>query len=293
MTGAKLHEGTLLVVGTGYVGQRCLSQNATGHRVGLSRSPVTAPVPVVIYDLDSAEALPITLPDQYNILYTVPPATTSAEDLRLERLLAALLPLPESFVYISTTGVYGDCGGAEVDEQRQLNPGTARAQRRVAAERQLRSWSDANAVRLCILRVPGIYGPGRLGIDRIRAGIPNIRESEANPGNRIHVDDLVTCCEAALSAKTCSGIVNVGDGDHHSSTWFAREIARQCGLPPAPEISREEAVQQLSAQRRSFLGESRRINTRKMREVLGVNPRYANPVDGIHASLIEQGSISA
>ncbi len=291
MSGETHPDDTLLVVGTGYVGLRCLSQNPERTSIGLSRSPVSAAQPIHVYDLDAADSLPITLPDRYRVLYTVPPPATSDQDDRLQRLLDALRPAPDCFVYISTTGVYGDCGGALVDEQREPNPTTARARRRVAAERQLLEWSQTPGIRLCTLRAPGIYGPGRLGIERIRAGLPVIRESEAGPGNRIHVDDLVTCCQAAVSSEAASGVFNVGDGDNRSSTWFAQEVARQCGLPLPPEISRKEAARQFSPQRMSFLGESRRIDTRKMREVLGVIPRYGNAADGIRASLAAQDEI--
>lgn len=291
MSGEAHPDDTLLVVGTGYVGLRCLSQNPERTSIGLSRSPVSAAQPIHVYDLDAADSLPITLPNRYRVLYTVPPPATSDQDDRLQRLLDALRPAPDCFVYISTTGVYGDCGGALVDEQREPNPTTARARRRVAAERQLLDWSQTPGIRLCTLRAPGIYGPGRLGIERIRAGLPVIRESEAGPGNRIHVDDLVTCCQAAVSSEAASGVFNVGDGDNRSSTWFAQEVARQCGLPLLPEISRKEAARQFSPQRMSFLGESRRIDTRKMREVLGVIPRYGNAADGIRASLAAQDEI--
>ncbi len=193
-------------------------------------------------------------------------------------------------MYISTTGVYGDCRGELVDEARPVNPQSARARLRIAAERALLSWCEERGVDCVILRVPGIYGPTRLGIDRIRAGAANIRESEANPGNRIHVDDLVTCCEAALSENAPPGIYNVGDGDHRSATWFAGELARQVGAQPPPEISLEQAKKEFSGMRLSFLGESRRIDTTKMREILGVTLRYPDPAEGIVASLRAQRS---
>ena len=147
------------------------------------------------------------------------------------------------------------------------------------------SWCAARGVSLIILRVPGIYGPGRLGVGRIESGSANIDEAEANPGNRIHVDDLVSCYEAALDAAVPAGIYNVGDGDHRSATWFAAEVARQCGLAAPPTISRARAETEFSAMRLSFLGESRRIDTTRMREILGVTPRYEDPSLGIAASL--------
>jgi len=268
---------TLVVVGVGYVGRRLVENRAQKSIIGLSRSAG--------FDLDTDDATPISLPANYSVLYTVPPLPSFSNDLRLERLIARLDPPPARFVYISTTGVYGDCGGAMVDESGPVNPGSAQAGLRVAAETSLQAWCAPNNVEIVILRVPGIYGPGRLGIERVRSGTANIQVSEANPGNRIHVDDLVSCCEAALSKDTPPGIYNVGDGDFRSATWFVSEVARQCGEPPPPEISFEAATREFSAMRMSFLRESRRIDTHKMREVLGVTPKYENPEDGIRASL--------
>ena len=141
---------------------------------------------------------------------------------------------------------------------------------------------------MVILRVPGIYGPGRLGIDRIQAALPVLEEKDANPGNRIHVYDLATCCIAGLSPDVPDGIYNVGDGDHRSGSWFTNEVARQSGLPPPPTISFEEAQKTFSPMRLSFLRESRIVDTTRMREVLGVTPRYADAADGIAASLVEE-----
>jgi nucleoside-diphosphate-sugar epimerase len=273
---------TLILVGIGYVGRRLVESKALESIIGLSRSTG--------FDLDADDEIPLSLPVDYSVLYTVPPSQSFNVDVRIERLFARLDPLPARFVYISTTGVYGDCGGAMVDEERPVNPESERAGLRVAAEMSLQAWCKSNDVACVVLRVPGIYGPGRLGVDRIRTGAANIRDAEANPGNRIHVDDLVSCCVAALSKDAPPGIYNVGDGDFRSATWFASEVARQCGEPPPPEISFEAANREFSAMRMSFLRESRRIDTRKMRDVLGVRLRYSNPVDGIHASLREEGS---
>lgn len=276
-----------IVVGTGYVGRRVLAGLPVGEAVGLNRSAIATSDLIETYDLDAGGPLPVTLPDRYRVLYTVAPAASSASDQRLERFLQELQPAPEVFVYISTTGVYGDRAGGLVDEQSEVRPATERARRRWSAERLLEEWSDTTGTRLCVLRVPGIYGPGRLGVRRIRDGVAVLREADASPGNRIHVDDLVTCCLAALGDDEAAGVINVGDGDYRSSTSFAREIARQTGLNPPPEVSRERAQREFPAGRLSFLAESRRVDTSRMLEVLGVTPRYANAADGIRASLAE------
>ena len=280
----------MLVVGTGYVGRRYLERQDPGRAIGLSRSPIASAQASHLLDLDADTHLPLSLPDSFGILYTTPPAQQRETDVRLERLLGMLGRPPARFVYISTTGVYGDCGGALVDEDQAVNPQSGRARLRVAAEQALESWCGLHDVDLVILRVPGIYGPGRLGVERIRAGAANIRESDANPGNRIHVDDLVRCCEAAMSVVVPAGVYNVGDGDLRSATWFAGEVARQCGLDAPPTISRTEAEREFSPMRLSFLGESRRIETAKMREVLGVTPYYTDAADGIAASLAKDES---
>ena len=266
-----------LVAGTGYTGHRVLEQLPAEEALGLSRSAIEIDRPFERVDFDALEALPVTLPPEYAVLYTCPP--DGATDRRLRRFVAALPHEPARFVYISTTGVYGDCRGAVVTEEAPVNPGSRMSQPRVDAEDFLRAWTD----KLVILRVPGIYGPGRLGVEKLLAGEASLRESEANPGNRIHVDDLVACCLAALAPDTPAGIYNVGDGDHRSSTWFAGEVARQAGLPPPREISRARAAQEFSPMRLAFLASSRKVDTTRMREVLGVMPR--TPEEGIRDSL--------
>jgi len=272
-----------LVAGAGYTGQRILDRLPGGSAVGLRRTSTgAAQCPVV--DLDAADELPIDLPAHYSVVYTIPPGGAGGDD-RLGRFLSLLSSPPHRFVYLSTTGVYGDHGGKRVTEDTPVSPGNARSAARVAAERLLADWCLRHGTDLLILRVPGIYGPGRLGIDRLRDGMTVIREADAGPGNRIHVDDLVTCCIAALGDGAPAGIFNVGDGDHRSATWFSGEVARQCGLPEPAEISRTRAEREFSPMRLEFLSESRIVDTTKMREVLGVTPAYADPVDGIRASL--------
>ena len=269
---------TALVIGVGYLGQRFLELNENAR--GLTRRDV---------DLDSDAEWDISLPQRYNLIYTVPPSRDSVSDTRLERLLANLNPAPQRFVYISTTGVYGDHGGALVDEATPVDPRADRSARRVAAEQALHAWAARSGCTAIILRVPGIYGPGRLGIERIREQVPIVREADVGPGNRIHVDDLAACCAAALAETVPAGIYNVGDGDHRTSTWFTNEVARQCELPPPPAITMEQAEKEFSPMRLSFLRDRRTVDTTKMRDVLGVEPSYANPVDGIHASIREEG----
>jgi len=286
LVGSKL---LTVIVGTGYTGQRILQRFPTSSAIGLSRSvpELTSGHTISVMELDQDAGLSVDLPDRCCIIYTVPPTENSDTDLRLTRLLDLLSVAPARFVYISTTGVYGDRDGALVTEEARPRPGSDRAKRRLAAETMLHQWCRQHEVDLVILRVPGIYGPDRLGVAPILAREPVLLEADAYPGNRIHVTDLVSCCVAAASLNVRAGIYNVGDGDMRSSTWFAHEVARQTGLPARPEISRNQAEVEFSALRMSFLAESRRIDTRKMREVLGVTPGYANAEDGIKVSIID------
>jgi len=275
-----------IVTGTGYTGRRVLSMLPADSAIGLSRSAIDSDRVAHIFDLDTPTPLPLALPQDYVVIYTVPPAG-DPPDHRLSEFLPLLRPAPARFVYISTTGVYGDRGGATVTEATPVHPESDRARRRVAAEEQLSDWALLANSQLIILRAPGIYGPGRLGIERIEAGMPILDEDSAHPGNRIHVDDLAACCVAALTPEVPAGPYNVGDGDHRSATWFTCEVARQLELPTPPQINRHQAEQEFSTQRMSFLRESRIVATSRMRDVLGVTPRYANPEDGIRASLTQ------
>jgi nucleoside-diphosphate-sugar epimerase len=266
----------VVVVGAGYTGRRVLQRLGPAAGLALTRPE---------FDLDKPPPAIPRLKGNYQLLYTVPPRPVGDTDQRLATLLSLLDPRPERLVYLSTTGVYGGRDGKRVDETTEPAPATERAARRVAAESLLTTWCIEHDTELVILRVPGIYGPDRLGIERLRNAAPVIAETDAGPGNRIHVDDLVSCCIRALDREAPAGIYNVGDGDHRSTTSFAKSVARLAGIPAPPEVSRAEAEQTFSDARLSFLRESRIVDTRQMRDVLGVVPRYTDPEAGIRASL--------
>lgn len=275
-----------LVAGAGYAGLRLLDALPAGRAIGLRRD-AGGDARIVAADLDSGND---ALPGAKTIIYTVPPSReTEDDDLRLARFLYRLTSPPDRFVYFSTSGVYGDTGGERVTEDAVPDPRTARARRRVAAESRLARWCAANGSELCVLRVPGIYGPDRLGVDRLRDGHAVLREADAGPGNRIHVDDLVRCAVAAATVASPPAVCNVGDGDERSSTWFSRTVAALAGLPAPRELSREDAEREFSERRLSFLRESRRLDLARMHDALGVTPIYADAADGIRASLRADG----
>lgn len=266
----------VVVIGAGYTGRRVISLLPEGVATGTGRQAL---------DLDDAHPAKPDLPNHYALLYTVAPRDDAEGDPRLAKLLSLLAPVPARIVYLSTTGIYGDRNGRRVSEADAPAPETDRARRRLAAESLLANWCKDTGAEWVVLRVPGIYGPKRLGLERIRAGLPVIAEQEAGPGNRIHVDDLARCCARALAQDAPTGIFNVGDGDHRSGTWFAQTVARLAGCAPLPEISRESALETFSEMRLSFLRETRIVDTGKMRRELALTPRYQNAEDGIRASL--------
>ena len=217
------------------------------------------------------------------LYYLAPPAREGARDARLERFLDQVRGPLERIVYLSTTGVYGDRQGAWVNEDTSPAPQTARAVRRLAAENALRGWAEARAVSWCILRVAGIYGPGRLPLERLRRGEPAISPQEATPTNRIHVEDLATSASRrALAAAADGRIYNVADGTDDSLTSYLQRVARIGGLPQPPLISRAEARATLFG---VFMVLSRRIaprrqsaparGTRRRAGVRGFGRRYS------------------
>lgn len=282
-----------VLVGLGYVGARLLARCESRRQplAVLSRHPGEGPDRAVL-DLDAPpSSMPLDLTPGTTVFYTVPPPAAGEGDPRLEALLALLDPAACKLVYLGTTGVYGDSGGQLVSETTALHPASDRARRRLRAEQLLAAWAQARPAAACVLRVPGIYGPARLPLELLSAGAPFIEPGQAPPGNRIHVDDLVSAMLAAGENPRAHGTFNVGDGCDMSSTEFAMATARLAGLPPPPLVSLAQAPALISPGRWSFMRESRRLDTRRMREVLGVVPRYADPLEGIRASLEEMGLI--
>jgi nucleoside-diphosphate-sugar epimerase len=284
------------IAGCGYVGRRLADRmRPTWRVVALARSPASvaalraAGIGTIDADIDAVH-LPGELPhaaDGAAVAYLAPPQDTGTNDARLERFLDALREArPAVFLYISTTGVYGDAAGATVDESSPTEPSNDRSRRRVAAEQITRAWCESRGVRWVVLRVPGIYGPHRLPLERLQRSEPALEPAAAGPGNRIHVDDLVTACVAALE-RPVSGIFNVGDGDHSSTTEFLQITAELAGLPPPELVTLAEARGRISPGMLSYLVESRRVDTGRMRESLGVTPRYATAAAGVAASLAE------
>jgi len=187
---------------------------------------------------------------------------------------------------LSTTGVYGDQAGARVSEDTPPAPCSARAARRLAGENALRAWAESHRVSWCVLRVSGIYGPGRLPIDRLRGAVPAVLPEQATPSSRIHVTDLVTACAAAGFCPAADRrIYNITDGSEHTLTDYLRRVAAIAGLPLPPLASRAEVKRAISPLSWSFLAESRRVDNSRMLKELGVALKYQDLDVGIRESL--------
>lgn len=287
----------ILIAGCGYVGQRLASRLRERYEVtALVRSAESAALlkssglPAIALDFDrvrAGAAVPERL-DQEAIVYLTPPPAMGESDLRLDRFLQLATVPPKTFVYISTTGVYGDTAGRIVDESSPLQPRTDRARRRISAEEMTRVWCSERRVRRVVLRVPGIYGPQRLPLERLRRREAVVSERDAGVSNRIHVDDLVEACVQAIVNPEARGVYNVTDGMPLSSTTFLNRVATLAGLPCPPQVPMEEAQLTFSPDRLSFLNESRRVSNARMLKHLRVKLRYADVDEGIRASLEAQ-----
>ena len=290
---SRFRRPTLLIVGCGDVGQRVLPWVCGRWRVVvLTSSPARVPA------LREAGAVPLLgnldvpatlgrlggLPDA--VLHLAPPPNQGRHDPRTAALLAALARggRVQTFVYASTTGVYGDRGGARIDETVPLRPTTDRAGRRVDAEARVRHFGRLAAARTAILRIPGIYAPNREGGDpreRVRRGAPALRTEDDVYTNHIHADDLARACVAALVRAKPGRVVNVCDDTELKMGDYLDLVARIAGLPPVPRLSRAEAAAQLSPMTMSFMGESRRIGNERLKRELRLVLRYPTVAEGL------------
>lgn len=266
----------LLIAGYGDIARRAAPLLSTRFvlRVASRSNGLDLDRPESLASLESADAL----------LHCAPPPQTGAGDARTANLLATLERkriLPTRFVYISTSGVYGDCGGALVDESRAVNPQSERAQRRVHAEEQLALWCARHGVALVVLRAPGIYAADRLPLERLRAGTPTLRDQDDVYTNHIHAEDLAGICARALEEDAPAGTYNASDDTQlKMGEWFDL-VADRAGLPRPPRVARSEAAGRIPAGMLSFMNESRRLDNRRLKRILGVRLRFPTVHEGL------------
>jgi nucleoside-diphosphate-sugar epimerase len=238
-------------------------------------------------DLDRPDTLGALPGLAHDVVHFAPPPAAGLRDTRTAHLIAALAKgksLPQQLVYISTSGVYGDCGGAVIDETHPLRPQTERAQRRVDAERRLREWGARSAVRVAILRVPGIYAADRLPLSRLTKGTPALRFEDDAYVNHVHAEDLARIVMAALHRGHPNRSYNAVDDVPQRMGDYFDLVADGFGLPRPPRIPREEARRTISPQLFSFMNESRRLSNGRLKRELKVALRYPSVRDGIAAA---------
>lgn len=281
----------LLIIGCGDIALRAVPQLRERYRIyGLTHNCARAQllrdhgVVPIVGDLDDPASLDGLAGIAHDVLHSAPPPSHGPRDTRTIHLIATLAKgksLPQHFVYISTTGVYGDCAGALIDETRALRPQTGRARRRVDAERHLREWGRRSGVRISILRAPGIYSEHRLPLKRLAEGVPALHPDEDGYSNHVHAQDLARMAVAALRFGHAGRMYNASDDSVLKMGEYFDLVADHCGLPRPPRLSRAEANARIPATMLSFMNESRRLSNRRLKTELRFKLRYPTVRDGI------------
>ncbi|MFM0736521.1 SDR family NAD(P)-dependent oxidoreductase [Paraburkholderia xenovorans] len=200
---------------------------------------------------------------------------------------------PVRLVYASTTGVYGDCGGAWIDETRATRATNPRATRRVSAERQLRRATVRRVVSASIARIPGIYAGNRLPLARLDKRTPALIDADDVYTNHIHADDLAAILVRMATHGRPARVIHASDDSALKMGEYFDVVADAFGLERAPRITRVEAEQQIEPTLLSFMRESRRLVNRRLKEELRVRLRYPSVEDFLQDATSPAPSTSA
>lgn len=284
----------MLVIGCGDVGMRLLPLVRQRFRVFALTSNAgrcdelrrAGAVPIV-GDLDRPETLKRLAGLAHYVVHLAPPPPDGELDRRTRRL-AAMLPAGGRVVYVSTSGVYGDCAGELVPETRPVAPRNGRAQRRVDAERVLRDWARRSGSQLAILRVPGIYAADRLPLRRLQQGTPALLPADDVFTNHIHADDLAQVVALALFRGRGGRVYHAVDDSRLKMGDYFDTVADAFGLPRPPRLPRAELQAQVSPMLLSFMSESRRLDNRRLRQELGVRLRHPDVAEAVAAMALAQ-----
>ncbi|MDD2918177.1 SDR family oxidoreductase [Rhodoferax sp.] len=290
---ARFRRERVLLVGCGDVGLRVarelgprvrlLALTSQTSRVAELRALGITPL---VGNLDKPASLKRLSGLATRVVHMAPPPNSGSEDPRTRALLQLLRrrsPV-QSLVYGSTSGVYGDCQGELVSENRTLNAATSRAQRRIDAEQRVRHFGRVGAVQANILRIPGIYAPNREGgtpRERLQKGTPVLQASDDVFTNHIHADDLARACIAALWRGRPGRVYNVNDDTCLKMGDYFDLAADLYGLPRPPRVPRATANAQLPLMLLSFMGESRRMDNTRLKAELRVALRYDTVEQGL------------
>ena len=280
----------LLIIGCGDVGMRLLPLLTQHFRIFAVTSQVARHA-----ELRAAGAIPITANlDQphtlarlaglaTHIVHLAPPRSEGETDTR-SRNLIAILPDKSRLVYVSTTGVYGDCAGALFDETRPVCASNPRARRRVAAEKLLRAWAVRTQSSLSILRVPGIYAANRLPLERLQKATPALTPNDDVYTNHIHADDLAMLVKLALFRAAPNRVYHaVDDSDLKMGDYFDL-VADGFNLPRPPRLPRADLIRQVTPMLLSFMSESRRLKNDRIKRELGAKLTYPTVAQGVFSA---------
>jgi len=279
----------ILIIGCGDVGLRA-ARILRGHArlYALARTSErdatlrAAGVTPIRGDLDDRKSLRRIAALADHVLHFAPPPGEGETDPRTQRLLSALGrgSLARTLVYISTSGVYGNCHGEVVTETHPARPNNTRAKRRADAEARLRRFGR-RGTRVCLLRAPGIYAQDRMPAERVKKGLPAIVAQDDVYTNHIHAEDLARLALAALFHGRPNRLYNaVDDSGLKMGDWFD-VVADHLGLPRPPRMSRDEVIAAVTPAMRTFLTESRRLSNQRIKSELGFRLRFPTVRQGL------------
>ena len=284
----------LLIIGCGDVGLRFAKAlrgrwrvYALTHTQDRFSEFRTEGITPVSGDLDHPESLARIAGLAQDVVHLAPPTGSGTRDVRTLNLIRALAKggsLPQRLVYISTSGIYGDCGGAVIDETRQPRPASDRARRRLDAENRVRTWGAESGVQISILRVPGIYSAARLPLARLRARLPVLLPERDPYTNHIHAEDLARIVLAALNRGRSGRAYNASDDSCMKMGDYFDLVAEQFQLPRPRRVNWEVAKKELPENLLSFLRESRRLVNGRLKRELRVRLRYPSVRQGVVAA---------
>jgi len=292
----------LFCFGLGYTAEYFLTQFGSRyhHVAGTVRSHAKAAhfsragsaLEAIAFDGTTAPpAVVATLAASDLVLVSVPPDQHGDPVLRCCAEALARAPRLGAIVYLSTVGVYGDYGGAWVDETTAPRPVTERSRARLAAERAWSALAARTGAALAILRLSGIYGPGRNALIQVAGSTARRIVKPGQVFNRVHVADIATTVEAAF-ARHADGILNVTDDEPTEPGAPLVFAADLLGMAPPPEVAFADAAKAMTEMALSFYGESKRVRNDKMKRELGVRLAYPTFREGLRA-LFAAGEVSA
>jgi nucleoside-diphosphate-sugar epimerase len=256
-----------------------------GERAAVLNARLAGRLKALVFDGKSASAeLKHAISEAETALISIPQDETGDPVLRACGDAFAHAPHLRAIVYLSTVGVYGDSGGEWVDEDTPAAPQSERGRHRLAAEQAWQKLGERRGIAVAILRLAGIYGPGRNALRQIARGDARRIVKPGQVFNRIHVDDIARAIDAALS-QPASGIFNIADDEPTPPADPLMLAAQLMGAPPPPEVKFEDAAPSMSPLALSFWQECRRVRNDKLKDKLGVTLRYPSYREGLRGLL--------